>query len=58
MTDKMRLEAARRFRELLDQGVLRKAAIMQVISEIRLRKLPCSRTRLYAWCGRFGISTK
>lgn len=58
MTDAQRRQAARRLRSLLDGGTHRKAAFLQVIQELRTRKMPASRSRLYAWCVRFGVSTR
>jgi hypothetical protein len=60
MTDKFREKAALRFRELLDSGVLRKKALLQVKQEMKAidEEMPCSRTRIYEWCKRFGVSTR
>ena len=58
MTEAKRRAAAERFRALLDQGIWRKAAVLQVVLEVRARGGRCSRTRLYAWCEQFGISTR
>lgn len=60
MTDASRKKWALRFRKLLDQGVQRKKAMLQVRDEIRAIDvdLPCSRTQIYAWCARFGVSTR
>lgn len=53
MTDKLRKAAAERFRELLDQRMLRKQAVILVRQEFTI-----SRTSLYEYCARFGVSTR
>lgn len=60
MTDNARKKWALRFRELLDAGVPRKKALLQVRDEIRAisPELPNSRTQIYAWCKKFKVSTK
>lgn len=52
MTEKRRLEAAEKFRALLDDGVHRKEAIRQVCSLFDI-----GRATLYRFCKRFGIET-
>lgn len=60
MTEERRKAWARRFRALLNAGIPRKMAMLQVRQEIRKvhPKLPCSRTQIYAWCKKFGVSTR
>ena len=58
MIDKHRRAAALKFRRLLDRGVPRKLAILQLLQDLRAKKQPCSRRSLYAWCARFKVSTK
>lgn len=60
MTDRFRRWAANRFRELLDEGLHRKSALLQVRDEIKAKdaSLPNSRTQIYAWCKRFKVSTR
>lgn len=60
MTEARKKSAALRFRELLDAGVPRKKALLQVREEIRAvdAELPNSRTQIYVWCKKFGVSTK
>lgn len=53
MTDRQRLKAARRFRELMDQDIHRKEAVRVVRAELGV-----SRVSLYRYCKRFGVSTK
>ena len=60
MTEERRRAMALRFRELLDAGVPRKKALLQVRDEIRAIdvELPNSRTQIYAWCKKHGVSTR
>lgn len=60
MTESARKHWALRFRQLLDQHVPRKQALLQVRNEIRgvSRKLPSDRASIYRWCKKFKISTK
>ena len=60
MTESKRQEFARRFRALLDSGTPRKQALLQVRDEIAAihPDLPRSRTQIYAWCKKFGVSTR
>ena len=53
MTEGLRRKAVRRLRGLLDGGLLRKAALMRVQLEFGI-----GRSTLYAWCVKFGISTR
>lgn len=53
MTNRQRQKAARRFRELMDNGVHRKEAVLKVRTELGV-----PRTSLYRYCKRFGVSTK
>lgn len=57
MTQKQRRSAVRRLRQLLDDGVHRKQAFLQVIKELKEQKLPASQSSLYNWCGIFDVST-
>ena len=58
MTEARRRAACERLRELLDEGMHRKLAFRTVIDEIKAQnpELPASRSQLYAWCARFGVS--
>lgn len=60
MTEARRRAAALRFRDLLDRGVLRKKALLQVKDEVKALdpELPCSRRSVYEWCKKFGVSTR
>lgn len=58
MTDKGRRAAAFSLRTRLDAGVERKQAFYEVILEVRATNRRCSRARLYAWCAKFGVSTR
>lgn len=60
MTENARRAYALRFRELLDHGTPRKQALLQVRQEICAKHpgLPNSRTQIYVWCKKFGVSTK
>ncbi|MDD5302984.1 MAG: hypothetical protein PHS14_07710 [Elusimicrobia bacterium] len=60
MTEARKKSSALRFRELLDAGVPRKKALLQVRDEIRAvdPDLPNSRTSIYAWCKKWGVSTR
>lgn len=60
MTDKLRRRYAQMFHDLINSGVHRKQALLQVRDSIRALNpaLPNSRTQVYAWCRKFGISTR
>lgn len=58
MTDKLRKAAAKKFRNLLDQGVPRKRALLAVRMALRDAGLPSSQVQLYAWCRKFKVKTK
>ena len=58
MTDKLRKAVARKFRDLLDQGMPRKQALLATRAALRDAGLPSSQTQLYSWCRKFGVSTK
>jgi len=60
MTEQRRRAFALRFRELLDKGVPRKRALLQVREEIRALdwELPNSRATIYAWCAKHKVSTR
>ncbi len=58
MTEKDRRAAALKFRSLLNRSVLRKAAILQVTSELRAAGKPHTERSLYNWCRRFKVSTR
>lgn len=60
MTEALRQWAANRLRQLLDEGVPRKMALLQVKNEVKKKNpaLPCSRSSIYAWCDKFGVSTR
>ena len=58
MIEKARRAAALKYRALLDKGMHRKAAILQVTSELRDAGKPCTERTLYNWCRRFGVSTR
>ena len=53
MTDRKRLQIAREFRKMLDDGILRKVAISGIIDRYEV-----DRATLYRWCARFGVSTR
>lgn len=53
MIDKKRRAAARKFRQILNQGILRKNAFVQVLQEFGV-----SRRSVYRYCAEFGISTR
>lgn len=59
MTEQRRRAACDRLRELLDAGVPRKKAFLQVSDEIKAinPELPASRRQIYTWCKKFGVST-
>ncbi len=52
MTDKLRRAAAKHFRELLDQGLLRKEAILRIFNIYGV-----SRRSLYEYCKKFKVPT-
>jgi len=58
MTDNARRQAALKLRALLDAGVHRKQAIYEVLKDVRERYGCGSRSQLYTWCARFGVSTR
>ncbi len=60
MTEARKKSMALRYRELLDAGVPRKKALLQVRDEIRAidAELPNSRASIYAWCKKHGVSTR
>jgi hypothetical protein len=60
LTDASRREFALKYRAFLDAKVPRKSALLKVQQEIRAidPSLPCSRTQIYVWCKKFGISTR
>lgn len=58
MIDKQRRAAARRVRVLMNEGKHRKEAFYVVIRELRQQYGVGSRASLYAWCERFGVSTR
>lgn len=53
MTETLRKTVAQRFRAMLDRGILRKNAILAIC-----QKFHVSPRSLYAYCKRFGISTR
>ncbi len=58
MTDKLRKAAARKLRDLLDQGIPRKRAILAVRTALRDAGLPSSQVQLYSWCRKFKVKLK
>lgn len=60
MTEKLRKHFANRFRELLDSGMLRKQAMLQVRDEIRALnpEFPHSKAAIYLWCRKFSVNTR
>jgi hypothetical protein len=60
VTEALREWAANRLRQLLDEGVPRKMALLQVKREVKAKNdgLPCSRSSIYAWCKKYGVSTR
>jgi hypothetical protein len=59
VTEHLRQAAAQMFRQLLDSGMHRKRAVLEVKEWVRGKDpdQPCSRSSIYAWCAKFGIST-
>lgn len=58
MIERDRRAAALRFRKLMDRGVARKMAILQVTTELRAAGKPYTERSLYNWCKRFKVSTR
>jgi len=60
MTDRIRHQAARMVRSLMDSGKHRKEAFYETIKWVKTQdpRLRCSRSTLYAWCDKFGVSTR
>lgn len=52
MTDRLRETIARRFRQMLDEGMLRKVAIESLKQNFNV-----GRTSIYAYCKKFGVRT-
>lgn len=55
---KVRMEAAKALRKLLDENIPRKQAFMIMGKRLKALGLPCTKRTLYSWCAEYSVSLK